>query len=99
MTEDAQQTGSDKVAVRPFHVNVPETELAELHRRINATRWPERETVTDASQGVQLETIQALALCAVGLISGSMIFSCSITEPGHPCVTMSGNAFSCFERT
>jgi predicted dehydrogenase len=41
----------------------------------------------------------ALALCAVGLISGSMIFSCSITEPGHPCVTMSGNAFSCFERT
>jgi hypothetical protein len=37
----------------------------------------------------------ALALCAVGLISGSMIFSCSTTEPGHPCVTMSGNAFSC----
>jgi Epoxide hydrolase N terminus len=40
--------------IRPFHVNVPEAELTELRRRINATRWPERETVTDASQGVQL---------------------------------------------
>jgi hypothetical protein len=36
------------------------------------------------------------AMCAVGLVSGSIIFSCSMTEPGHPCVTMSGNAFSCF---
>jgi hypothetical protein len=33
------------------------------------------------------------------LVSGSMIFSCSMIEPGHPCVTMSGNALSCFERT
>ena len=40
---------------------VPEAELTELRRRINATRWPERETVTDASQGVQLATTQALA--------------------------------------
>jgi len=48
-------------AVRPFRINVPEAELTELRRRINATRWPERETVTDASQGVQLGTIQALA--------------------------------------
>ncbi len=47
--------------IRPFHVDVPETELAELRRRINATRWPERETVADASQGVQLATMQALA--------------------------------------
>jgi len=48
--------------IRPFpNVNVPETELTELRRRINATRWPERETVTDASQGVQLATMQALA--------------------------------------
>jgi len=52
---------SDKTAIHPFHVNVPETELTELRRRINATKWPERETVTDASQGVQLATIQALA--------------------------------------
>jgi hypothetical protein len=48
-------------AIRPFHVNVPEVELAELRRRTIATKWPERETVPDASQGVQLATIQALA--------------------------------------
>ena len=53
---------TDKTAIRPFQVNaVPDTELAELRRRINATKWPERETVTDASQGVQLATSQALA--------------------------------------
>jgi len=56
----ATQRGSEQ-AVRPFHVNVPEAELTELCRRINATKWPERETVTDASQGVQLATIQAVA--------------------------------------
>jgi len=56
----ATQRGSEQ-AVRPFHVNVPEAELTELRRRINATKWPERETVTDASQGVQLATIQAVA--------------------------------------
>ena len=61
MTEVAQQSGGDKTAVRPFHVNVPEAELAELRRRISATKWPERETVADASQGVQLATMQALA--------------------------------------
>jgi hypothetical protein len=37
--------------------------------------------------------------CAVGSVSGSMIFICSVIEPGQPCVTISGNAFSCFERT
>ena len=52
---------SGESAIRPFHVNVPEAELTELRRRINATKWPERETVTDATQGVQLATIQALA--------------------------------------
>jgi hypothetical protein len=35
--------------IRPFHVNVPEAELTELHKRINATRWPEQETVNDTS--------------------------------------------------
>ena len=59
--EAASEQAADKTAIRPFHVNVPEAELTELRRRINATRWPERETVTDASQGVQLATIQALA--------------------------------------
>jgi len=51
----------DKNAIRPFHASVPDAELTELRRRINATKWPERETVPDASQGVQLATIQALA--------------------------------------
>jgi hypothetical protein len=58
-TSAPQQHSED--AVRPFHVNFPETELTELRRRINATKWPERETVTDASQGVQLATTQKLA--------------------------------------
>jgi pimeloyl-ACP methyl ester carboxylesterase len=53
--------GEDGSAIRPFHVTVPEADLIELRRRINATRWPERETVTDASQGVQLATMQKLA--------------------------------------
>src|SRR5512132_238469 len=52
---------ADKNAIRPFRVNVPEAELDELRRRINATKWPEREVVSDASQGVQLATIQKLA--------------------------------------
>src|SRR5258708_40224987 len=54
-------TATDKTAIRPFRVNFPEAELTELRRRINATKWPERETVTDASQRVQLATSQALA--------------------------------------
>jgi pimeloyl-ACP methyl ester carboxylesterase len=48
-------------AIRPFRVNVPEAELAELRSRINATRFPEKETVADFSQGVPLATIQKLA--------------------------------------
>lgn len=61
MTQVAQQTGSNVTGIHPFQVNVPEAELTELRRRINATKWPEQETVTDASQGIQLATIQALA--------------------------------------
>jgi pimeloyl-ACP methyl ester carboxylesterase len=52
---------ADSTAIRPFHSSFPETDLTDLRRRINATRWPERETVTDASQGVQLATTQKLA--------------------------------------
>ena len=49
-------------AIRSFpRVNFPEAELTELRRRINNTKWPERETVKDATQGVQLATTQALA--------------------------------------
>ena len=58
--QDAGQA-ADKNAIRPFRVNVPEVELADLRRRINSTRWPDRETVTDESQGVPLATIQELA--------------------------------------
>jgi pimeloyl-ACP methyl ester carboxylesterase len=59
--EGAEQTGSDDTAVRPFQVGFPEAELAELRRRVNATRWPERETVADDSQGVPLAMMQELA--------------------------------------
>jgi pimeloyl-ACP methyl ester carboxylesterase len=52
---------SDQTALRPFQVHVAEAELTDLRRRIHATKWPERETVTDQSQGVQLATMQALA--------------------------------------
>ena len=52
---------SEGSAIRPFREKISEGVLTELRRRINATKWPERETVTDASQGVQLATIQALA--------------------------------------
>ena len=55
------QTVTTRDAIRSFQINVPEAELAELRRRINATRWPDRETVSDESQGVQLATIQELA--------------------------------------
>ncbi len=61
-TQRGSEQSEDKSAIRPFQkVNIPEAELTELRRRINNTRWPERETVTDTSQGVQLATIQALA--------------------------------------
>jgi pimeloyl-ACP methyl ester carboxylesterase len=52
-------TASD--AIRQFNIDVPQAELDELRRRISATRWPERETVTDDSQGVPLAMIQELA--------------------------------------
>ena len=50
----------NETELRPFRVEVPEAELTELRRRINATRWPERETVTDDSQGVRLAMMQEL---------------------------------------
>jgi pimeloyl-ACP methyl ester carboxylesterase len=55
------QTSIDKNAIHPFHVSIPEEEVTELRRRINTTRWPEKETVLNQEQGVQLETIQELA--------------------------------------
>ena len=61
MAQGAQHTGKDNTAIRPFKVNVPESELTELRRRVHATKWPERETVADQSQGPQLGTLQKLA--------------------------------------
>jgi pimeloyl-ACP methyl ester carboxylesterase len=56
----AQQVG-EEVAVRDFHIDVPQEELDDLRQRILATRWPEKEPVTDFSQGVPLATMQKLA--------------------------------------
>jgi pimeloyl-ACP methyl ester carboxylesterase len=47
-------------AIRPFRVSVPETDLADLKRRLAATRWPDKETVTDRSQGAPLSLLQDL---------------------------------------
>jgi pimeloyl-ACP methyl ester carboxylesterase len=62
MPDVASPTGTDKAAVRQFDVGtVPQERLDDLRRRINATIWPDRETVADDSQGVQLATMQKLA--------------------------------------
>ncbi|AUZ89494.1 epoxide hydrolase [Arthrobacter agilis] len=52
---------SDPTDVRPFNLHVPDADLDDLHRRIRSTRWPDRETVADTSQGPRLEKLQALA--------------------------------------
>jgi pimeloyl-ACP methyl ester carboxylesterase len=54
-------TAQTATEIRPFHIDVPEDELADLRRRITATRWPSKELVADRSQGVQLATLQELA--------------------------------------
>jgi Epoxide hydrolase N terminus len=54
-------SAADGDAIRPFQISFPEEALVDLRRRIAATRWPERETVMDPSQGVQLATVQKLA--------------------------------------
>src|SRR5882724_10940683 len=56
-----REQAADRNAIRPFQVNVPEAELADMKRRIAATRWPEKETVADTSQGVPLAPLQDLA--------------------------------------
>ncbi|SOE87823.1 Epoxide hydrolase N terminus [Burkholderia sp. YR290] len=61
ITEVGQQTGNDRTSIRPFRVNAQESDLIDLQRRIKATRWPERETRADDSQGVPLAMIQELA--------------------------------------
>ena len=60
-TKRAGEQTTDNTAIRPFHKTFPASDITDLRRRINATRWPEKETVTDASQGVQMATMQKLA--------------------------------------
>lgn len=57
----AAEEQSDSMAIRPFRVDIPQSALDDLRARVRATRWPDREIVDDASQGVQLSVLQHLA--------------------------------------
>ena len=59
-TRESNGTSGDKEAIHPFRVHVPEKEITDLRRRIRETRWPDKETVADQSQGVQLSKLQDL---------------------------------------
>jgi pimeloyl-ACP methyl ester carboxylesterase len=61
LTDIVHDTDTHEPAIRPFRVNVPDAEIADLNRRIKTTRWPDKEIVTDDTQGVQLATMQSLA--------------------------------------
>ena len=61
IAEGPLETSNVRSDIRPFRVSVPEEQLTDLRRRIKATKWPERETLADDTQGVQLATMQALA--------------------------------------
>jgi pimeloyl-ACP methyl ester carboxylesterase len=61
MQETITQDATTNVDIRPFRVDIPEEALVDLRRRIVATQWPEKETVADSSQGVQLATMKELA--------------------------------------
>lgn len=61
MNAAAEQVGTDKAAIRPFQVNFADSDLADLRRRVAASRLPEKETVADFSQGVPLATVQKIA--------------------------------------
>jgi pimeloyl-ACP methyl ester carboxylesterase len=60
-TDAAPLAGSGTDEIRPFHFSFPDSDLADLRRRVNATKWPEVEQVPNESQGVQLATMQKLA--------------------------------------
>ena len=61
ITEVKSAPNGDKTAIRPLRVHVPEAQLVDLRRRIKATRWPDKETVNDESQGVPLAMMQEVA--------------------------------------
>jgi hypothetical protein len=52
---------TDSAAIRPFTFEFSDADLKDLHARLVGTRWPEKETVDDLSQGVPLATMRALA--------------------------------------
>ena len=56
----AQSEAGSGTAIRPFHISIPEAELVDLRQRIAATRWPDKETVDDESQGIRLAEVEAL---------------------------------------
>jgi len=60
-SNEATAAGVQSAAIRPFRMEVAQEEIDDLRRRVQATRWPDRETVADQSQGVQLATVEALA--------------------------------------
>ena len=59
--ETKNTIATEDESIRPFHINVSDEALADLRQRISATKWPESETVTDATQGVQLQTMREVA--------------------------------------
>jgi pimeloyl-ACP methyl ester carboxylesterase len=61
MTDDVQQASDGPTSIRPFRIEFPDEALSDLRRRISATRWPDRETVSDDSQGVPLALMQEVA--------------------------------------
>ena len=75
---------ADNTAIRPFHFEAPQAKLVDLRNRIKATKWPEREQVTDASQGVQLATMQKLTQYWVTRTIGA-----SARQRSTPCQTSS----------
>ena len=67
----AARAGAEGDAIRPFRIDVPEEQLVDLRRRVLATRWPDKETVGDRSQGTQLASLQEL------VASPTQIWICS----------------------
>ena len=55
-------SANEDSSIRPYRINVPQADLVDLRRRIAATRWPEKETVSDVTQGVQLATMRKLVV-------------------------------------
>jgi len=51
-TKQASEQPGDNTAIRPFHISFPASDITELRRRVNATKWPEHETVTDAHRTI-----------------------------------------------